>query len=111
MPRIEERTLICKLSKDNAGPTNNWVDPRLMRKPLKSLFKGSMRGRTLYVLPYRMGPAGSPFSQIGVQLTDSAYVVVSMRIMARIGAPVFAEIDRDEKRVVPCSSKLGQLAG
>jgi phosphoenolpyruvate carboxykinase (GTP) len=66
-----------------------------------------MRGRTMYVLPYSMGPIGGPMSQIGVQLTDSAYAVVNMRIMARIGAPVFAEIDKDEKRVVPCMHTVG----
>jgi phosphoenolpyruvate carboxykinase (GTP) len=78
-----------------------------MRKKLKQLFRGSMRGRTMYVLPYSMGPIGGPMSQIGVQLTDSAYAVVNMRIMARIGAPVFAEIDKDEKRVVPCMHTVG----
>ena len=105
--RVEDRTFICALSKDNAGPTNNWVDPFQMRKKLKSLFKGCMAGRTMYVLPFSMGPVGSPLSQLGVQLTDSPYVVVNMRIMARIGLPVLREIDKNEKRVVPCMHSVG----
>jgi len=99
--------LSAHFSKDTAGPTNNWEDPYVMPKKLKHLFRGAMRGRTMYVLPYSMGPIGGPMSQIGVQLTDSAYAVVNMRIMARIGAPVFAEIDKDEKRVVPCMHTVG----
>ena len=105
--RVEERTFVCSLSKDAAGPTNNWVNPYEMRRTLKEKFSGSMAGRTMYVLAFSMGTVDSPMSQIGVQLTDSPYVVVSMRIMARIGLPVLAVIDRDEKRVVPCMHTVG----
>jgi phosphoenolpyruvate carboxykinase (GTP) len=105
--RVEQRTFVCSLSKDAAGPTNNWVNPYEMRRKMKEIFRGAMAGRTMYVLAFSMGAAGSPMSQIGVQLTDSPYVVVSMRIMARIGLPALREIDRDVKRVVPCVHSVG----
>ena len=105
--RVEDRTFICSLSKDSAGPTNNWVAPFTMRRKLKELFDGCMQGRTMYVLPYSMGPIDSPMAQIGVQLTDSPYVVVNMRIMARVSKAVYTEIDKAEKRVVPCMHSVG----
>jgi phosphoenolpyruvate carboxykinase (GTP) len=105
--RVEERTFICSHSKEGAGPTNNWVNPFDMKKKLRTLFHGCMRGRTMYVMAFSMGPMDSPMSQIGVQITDSAYAVVNMRIMARIGRAVFKLIDQSHKRVVPCMHTVG----